>query len=438
MGKDEDLIKLLGDKDTFAMDLADYQRDYHQLLQKRGIPVEIYSWVDQPITETSITNCLKYFYGNAPIALLTYFYEADQLKIWFFSTEGMQFKSKVDISEGAFRQLGKELNAGLEISKYEHARKAFKRGIGLEVDPDPGSGENLEDIIKQLSRLLFPEGLGACLSQQEIEHVIIIPALNMQQIPFSMLTPFNDHTLFIDKWSYSIAASIYDIAGLILRKQTEQSQATSYTVDEKDLFVGNPKFNAAGKWVLPPLPGAEEEVNAIARFLSLPKEQLLIGAEAALPAIKKKSKEAGLLYFATHGVADPDDPLDGSGLFFTPSENDPHGFWSARAIQEDDFSAALVVLSACQTGLGQSQDAGIIGLSRAFHLAGAENIIMSLWSVDDLATSSLMQLFLKKIQKPHRFFPSGPLRLAMLEYRALHPQARPLFWAAFSTFGIPY
>ncbi|MEZ4826234.1 MAG: CHAT domain-containing protein [Bacteroidia bacterium] len=128
----------------------------------------------------------------------------------------------------------------------------------------------------------------------------------------------------------------------------------------------------------------------------------------------------------------------GVGCFFTPTEDNPQGFWSAREIQQNRFSAILVILSACQTGLGQSQDTGVIGLSRAFQLAGAENIIMSLWSVDDSATNSLMQLFMQKIHEPHRFFPCEPLRQAMLEYRKQNPEAEPIYWASFSTFGIPY
>lgn len=145
-----------------------------------------------------------------------------------------------------------------------------------------------------------------------------------------------------------------------------------------------------------------------------------------------------MLYLATHGIADPEDPLDGSGLFLTPEAGNPAGFWSARAIQEEELPAVLVVLSACQTGLGQRHDAGVIGLSRAFHLAGAENVVMSLWSVDDVATQTLMQLFMDGLRTPHPFFPSEPLRQAMLKYRRQHPDQGPLFWASFSTLGIPY
>lgn len=443
MSSSDDLIFLSGQKDSFAMDLEDYRSDYHQLMAARGISEDdLESWVGQPITEESITSCLKYFYDDAPIGLLIYFYVEGELKIWFLNQGGFQHRTRVEVQEEEVVQLQKELSSALELNKYEQNRQAYKRGVGRENLGLVDTEFQLNLVITKWSELLFPHPLSERLLDYGTEHLIIIPALNLQQIPFSILTPFGDETPLVEKWSYSIASSIYDIAKLTLRKQTRKSGVVGFDPDTFDehntILVGNPKFSASAPWTLSPLPGAEQEIKAISQQLEIAQSELLIGATATLSAVKQKTREALLLYFATHGVADPDDPLDGSGLFLSPSEGNETGFWTAREIQHDDFSAILVVLSACQTGLGQPQDAGVIGLSRAFHLAGAENVLMSLWSVDDHATNSLMQLFMRKIHEPHKFFPSEPLRQAMLEYRRLYPDDKPIFWASFSTFGIPY
>jgi CHAT domain-containing protein len=434
---------LAGEKHTFAMDVADYRSDYHQLLQARGYSDDsLESWVDQPITEASITACLRYFYGDAPIVLLLYFYTGGSLKVWLLNQEGFQFQHESPVREQEFMQLERQLAGGLARTAYVRGKGPQRRKAGRTANWQSRSVGSPEQAVQALSQLLFPPGLSTCLTQLGTEHLIIIPALNIQQIPFAILQPFDDDSLLIDHWSYSFAASIYDIAKLTLRKQTRRSGQVAFEADSLNaattVLVGNPAFAEQGEWILPALPGAEQEVKAIARQLSIAEEDLLLGPKATLPAVRQRLADAQLLYFATHGVADAGHPLDGSGLFFSPSPGQPEGFWTARAIQQEELSATLVVLSACQTGLGQSQDAGVIGLSRAFHLAGAENIVMSLWSVDDQATSRLMQHFLQKLQEPNKFFPSEPLRQAMLAYRQQYPTHKPVHWAAFATFGIPY
>jgi CHAT domain-containing protein len=76
--------------------------------------------------------------------------------------------------------------------------------------------------------------------------------------------------------------------------------------------------------------------------------------------------------------------------------------------------AKLVVLSACQTGLGRQLDAGIAGLARAFQLAGAARVVMSLWSVHDDSTAELMADFISRLREEP---PAEALRLSMLQMR---------------------
>lgn len=81
-------------------------------------------------------------------------------------------------------------------------------------------------------------------------------------------------------------------------------------------------------------------------------------------------------------------------------------------------------------------DAGIIGLSRAFQIAGANHVVMSLWNVDDEATAFLMQQFLMYIQVKSNFFPAEPLRKAILATKKKYPD--PSKWSSFALFGVPY
>jgi CHAT domain-containing protein len=96
----------------------------------------------------------------------------------------------------------------------------------------------------------------------------------------------------------------------------------------------------------------------------------------------------------------------------------------------------MVILSACQTGLGKSMEAGTAGLARSFLLGGSTHVIMSLWNVDDAATAYLMSRFVHHLQTPHRFMPAEPLRLAILDTQLKFKN--PAQWASFSLFGIDY
>jgi CHAT domain-containing protein len=97
--------------------------------------------------------------------------------------------------------------------------------------------------------------------------------------------------------------------------------------------------------------------------------------------------------------------------------------------------ADVVVLSACQTGLGKEiKGEGLIGLTRGFMYAGAKSIVASLWQVDDLATAELMKVFYRGVLK-EKLPPSAALRAAQLELMKKSRWSSPYFWSAFTIQG---
>jgi CHAT domain-containing protein len=99
------------------------------------------------------------------------------------------------------------------------------------------------------------------------------------------------------------------------------------------------------------------------------------------------------------------------------------------------LSADLVVLSACQTGLGKEvRGEGLMGLTRAFLYAGAPRVIVSLWNVNDRATAELMAALYSGMLREGKS-PAAALRAAQLEMRKRKGFESPYYWAAFVQHG---
>jgi CHAT domain-containing protein len=205
---------------------------------------------------------------------------------------------------------------------------------------------------------------------------------------------------------------------------------------ENPLFICNPTYPRTDKYYFPNLPGTEKEIYAA--IVDLKKYKLLKNDSATKTNVLASVGSADMVYFATHGVSDSTDPLQNN--FLVLSGNDP--FLTSREImnlrKEKSYKAPeMVILSACQTGLGKTMEGGVMGsLSRSFLLSGSSFVLESLWSVDDEATAFLMSRFMFHIQTRSEFFPAEPLRKAILDTKKKYDN--PIYWASFSLIGTNY
>lgn len=195
------------------------------------------------------------------------------------------------------------------------------------------------------------------------------------------------------------------------------------------------------------LPNSLTEVNQIAGLLRNGggKATVVSGSGATEKSFTARNhKRDYILHVSTHGFFHDSgtftNPMQNSGLLFANSQkywssdslasslNDADGILRADEIAKLDLSGCrLVVLSACQTGLGEYNSEGVYGLQRAFKLAGVQSVLMSLWSVDDKATSELMTEFYNGLLSGKE--PDAALVLAQHTLRA--KGYSPDKWAAF-------
>jgi CHAT domain-containing protein len=140
-----------------------------------------------------------------------------------------------------------------------------------------------------------------------------------------------------------------------------------------------------------------------------------------------------MVHLATHGLLDSEHPeLSGVVLSMVDEKGTTvDGFLRLEDIYNLNLPADLVVLSACQTGLGKEmRGEGLIGLTRGFMYAGAPRVVVSLWSVDDRATAELMKRFYRAMLVD-KLRPAAALRSAQMELRNESQWSPPYYWAGF-------
>ncbi|MBE9205013.1 tetratricopeptide repeat protein [Nostoc sp. LEGE 06077] len=154
-------------------------------------------------------------------------------------------------------------------------------------------------------------------------------------------------------------------------------------------------------------------------------------------ATSQELSQYQIIHFATHGILNSTNPeLSGVVLSLFDSKGTPqNGFLRLRDIFNLNLPAELIVLSACQTGLGEEvKGEGLVGLTRGFMYAGSPRVVVSLWSVDDEATSELMKLFYANMLRKN-LKPAAALRAAQIEMSRNPNYAAPYYWAAFTLQG---
>jgi CHAT domain-containing protein len=210
--------------------------------------------------------------------------------------------------------------------------------------------------------------------------------------------------------------------------RSDGGRILEHLADDSTLHV------AASRLMIPRLPYTRQEAERILKAASGGEDFEALDFRASLAtATSAELSRYRYLHFATHGYLDSEHPeLSAIVLSLVdPNGNPEPGFLRASDIYNLKLPAELVVLSACQTGLGKEiRGEGIVGLTRGFMYAGAARVDVSLWSVNDKATEELMAIFYQKLLR-EKITPAAALREAQVEMYHQKQWASPYYWAAF-------
>lgn len=288
-------------------------------------------------------------------------------------------------------------------------------------------------------------------------HLLISPDGQLNLIPFEALVDEKDDYL-IEKHSISYLTSGRDL----LRLQTARSSGS------RPVLVANPAFGEPAGAALQtearrsadskrksvtaarnlsetyfaPLIGTAQEARSIKALL--PDAEVLSERVATETALKQVEAPR-ILHIATHGFfledmgKDFENPLLRSGLALAGANTRVSGkddgiLTALEASALNLWGTRLVVLSACDTGIGEVQNGeGVYGLRRAFLLAGTETLVMSLWSVSDYATRDLMTAYYLNLRAG--MGRGEALRKVQLDMLQTKNRRHPFFWASFIQSG---
>jgi CHAT domain-containing protein/Tfp pilus assembly protein PilF len=308
-----------------------------------------------------------------------------------------------------------------------------------------------------------------------IARIDLSPDGGLNELPLGII-PTPDGKLLMEKYDLRLVSSTRDILRSAPPRAAIARLALPARVPEHPtspiVLTGLQSRGDSSSATLPALPGTGQEVSAIATLMQKQGWKIAVyTGDEALKTVVEQTSSPRVIHLATHGFFLPDqqikpqqsgaasgqtqpsaldDPMLRSGLYFAAADRTLAGKPSSPGLDNGVLTALeagnlnltgtrLVVLSACDTGQGDVKNGeGVFGLRRALEEAGAESVLMSLWSVPDKETLELMQRFYAKWLAGAEIHQA--LKEAQLEMRdqvklAHDGKDLPYYWGAFVLVG---
>ncbi|MEM7367890.1 MAG: CHAT domain-containing tetratricopeptide repeat protein [Bacteroidota bacterium] len=322
-------------------------------------------------------------------------------------------------------------------SSFSHHIQVFRKQISEPIDQISPHSSTPSSTIPELWKnanylyqLIFAP-IRENLNQ--LDELIIIPDDELGFLPFELLVnTLPDSSKIPTFLLHSFQISYAFSASLLTEMQDAPDEEAKINLlvmspHFPPIVNNNPQFYTRDSYF--PLPFSRKESQHISDSY---QATLLIDSLASKAQFKALSPKSRIIHLATHAKAfNKDSRFSHIAFSLTNNVNENDNHLNVDEIYAMNLQAEMVVLSACETGLGEiKKGEGIISLGRAFTYAGAKSIISTLWSVNDQSTSELMISFYDYLDQGMR--KDAALRHAKLDYLNSHDAqfSHPYFWAA--------
>ncbi|HEX7331412.1 MAG TPA: CHAT domain-containing protein [Pyrinomonadaceae bacterium] len=306
-------------------------------------------------------------------------------------------------------------------------------------------------LAAELSRMI----LAPAVAEFKNKRLVVVTDGALQYVPFSALSVVANRPIILDHEVISLpSASAFALQRQNLAKRTAAPKAVAVIADPvfspadkrlKDAVVTESSGQdttriiehlpgAKGQLAIPRLPFTRWEADQILAVAPQESSMKVLGFRANRSiATSDELSKYRYVHFATHGYLDTTRAgLSAIVLSMVDEQGRPQdGFLRTHDIYNLKLPAELVVLSACETGLGKDVTGeGLDGITRAFMYAGARRLVVSLWNVNDKATASLMQRLYVGMLRGGKT-PAAALRAAQIEMLRSRQWQSPYYWAPF-------
>jgi CHAT domain-containing protein len=309
----------------------------------------------------------------------------------------------------------------------------------------PQKGPDLMGAARRLGEILRVGYLSEMTGRGNT--LIIIPDGILHFLPFEALAERaadDSNRYLIDRYSISYApsASVW-IMLKALGKNRERPRGilafgnpdySGIQARFSDAFQPNAGSADPSSFRIPPLPFSGEEIESIAGFFAPDSRKIYLGSQAGEAQLKAHSRGAyQIIHLACHGLIDEVLPYRSALLLSASGASGEDGILHVWELYNLRLRANLVILSACQTGLGAIEKAeGVLGLTRIFFYTGANSVLSTLWNINDRPTSILMKSFYGHLSRG--LSKGSALREAKLEMMR-SASSHPYFWAGYIISG---
>ncbi|MEM9338834.1 MAG: CHAT domain-containing tetratricopeptide repeat protein [Bacteroidota bacterium] len=295
-------------------------------------------------------------------------------------------------------------------------------------------------LFKKHSSKLYSELLAEPLAElhDDIDQLILIPSTGLSKIPWDLLLKnqqgddFRTLNYLFKDFSISYGYS----ASLLFRKREERYRpkekllAIAPVYQENDAYTG---LREVFRNEMVPLKWNQPEAKAINRFF---KGDILYGSEATERNFKQQAQDYQMLHLAMHAFVDHEESMQSKLVFTQDNDSIEDGMLHTFELFNMEIPAELVVLSACNTALGEIQEGeGVMSLARAFAYAGVPSLVMSHWNANDRTTAQLMTSFYQYLSEGER--KDVALQKAKLDFLEIanDVETNPFYWGSFVVVG---
>ncbi|MCA1630318.1 MAG: CHAT domain-containing protein [Acidobacteria bacterium] len=345
---------------------------------------------------------------------------------------------------------------------------AGERGLGLNTTSALGNAA----AFAAAANAVYKSAVEPAAALVGDRRVLVVADGALSFVPFEALVAATGSDYATLPYLIKTNEIVYAPSASVVAAVRQQSNAAAQSAARGVLVVADPVFDAgdaraAGKNLKPRDDAARRAVlqSALGDVMSLKTANLrlvrLAGTRGEAEQIAALARTGGgaadvwldldaseanvrtraldgyrVLHFATHGLLDTERPQFTGLALSVAGEGADDGFLRVDEVFNLRLGSPLVVLSACETGLGRERRGeGVIGLTRAFMYAGAPTVGVSLWSVADRSTAELMPDFYKRYLAAQGRSPAAAMRAAQQQMIAGKKYSAPFYWAPFVLVG---